>query len=371
MKISHNLALPLAVALLGLVLVPGASAVGVANCPVEPKQGVPIASGDVFAGGNCTLKQTTDVDSFVFTANSGDIWHFLVSGNNEGDFGIDICLTLLSPSASQIFSGCANTAASSDFAVVTDQKLSAAGTYTILVTELTNGTLNYGLSLERLYPTPPDGQKIALSQMVTGTLSPGEDAPAPTFAGATTGKYEASATIPNGVPFQDNLCMTVYSSLGTSAGTACTDTNARAFTIKIDFTPAQDGTYMALLNEAGSAGSGTVNYSLEVSCLVGKCTQFLPPPCTLKDTASYSAGTLTMNFTVGNNVATTWNAWLTYQSTISLLFSTAQPITVPPVPITQTTSLSPKGKVGVLSTLTTPKGGIICSSWEQVATGMP
>ena len=80
-----------------------------------------------------------------------------------------------------------------------------------------------------------------------------------------------------------------------------------------------------------------------------------------------------MNFTVGNLSATTWNAWLTSQNTIAALsgFPTTQPITNPPVPITKTTSLSPEGKVGVLSTLTTSKGGIICSSWVQVATGTP
>jgi hypothetical protein len=96
-------------------------------------------------------------------------------------------------------------------------------------------------------------------------------------------------------------------------------------------------------------------------------------PCTLKDTAKYTAtsGTLTMNFTVGNTSAATWNAWLTDQNTTIQLFSISQPITNPPVAITKTTSLSKEGKVGVLSTLTTPTKGIICSSWEQIATGTP
>ena len=101
------------------------------------------------------------------------------------------------------------------------------------------------------------------------------------------------------------------------------------------------------------------------------------PTCTLKDTATYSAttSTLTMAFTVGNKAATTWNAWLTDQNTMISLFSVAQPITSPPgapVAITKTySSLSKEGKVGVLSTLTTPTGGIICSNWEQVSTGTP
>jgi hypothetical protein len=97
------------------------------------------------------------------------------------------------------------------------------------------------------------------------------------------------------------------------------------------------------------------------------------PPCILEDGLSYNKtnNTLTMNFTVGNNVATTWNAWLTGQNTMTQLFSTSQPITVPPTPSQQTTTLSPEGTIGVLSTLTTTNNGIVCSSWEQINTGKP
>jgi len=96
-------------------------------------------------------------------------------------------------------------------------------------------------------------------------------------------------------------------------------------------------------------------------------------PCTLKDTVKYNAtsSTLTMNFTVGNTSAATWSAWLTDQNTITELFSVPQPITTPPMAITKTASLTKEGKVGVLSTLTTPTQGIICSSFVTVNTGTP
>ena len=105
------------------------------------------------------------------------------------------------------------------------------------------------------------------------------------------------------------------------------------------------------------------------------------PPCTLSDTASYQAttSTLTMKFTVGNNLGTTaiWNAWLTYADpqgtdldTMQTLFSVSQPITNPPKTITKTLAGLPKeGNVGVLSTLSTPLKGIACSSWVYVNTG--
>ena len=366
MKLTRNFVLPLATLFFGLLLVPRASAVGVADCPTEPKQGVPIASGDVFAGANCTLKTTGDVDSFVFSANSGDIWHFLLSGYG----GVyNVCLTLYGPSAVKIYYACSDTN-EGDSGIQTDQTLTATGTYTIDVTEATNATLSYALSLERDYPTPTDGDKIQLTQSVVGTLSPGEDSPAYTFPIVTTGTYQVSATILGG---QDNLCINVYSPNGSSAGSACTDTNEGDLTVNVDFTPTENGTAMVIAYPYWGDGGGTVNYSAEVSCLAGVCTQPPPPPCTLQDAVSYASGTLTMNVTVGNLSATTWNAWLTSQNTIAALsgFPTTQPITNPPVPITKTTSLSPEGKVGVLSTLTTSKGGIICSSWVQVATGTP
>ncbi|MFZ0889898.1 MAG: hypothetical protein WA005_15740 [Candidatus Binataceae bacterium] len=101
-----------------------------------------------------------------------------------------------------------------------------------------------------------------------------------------------------------------------------------------------------------------------------------PPSCTLEDTVTYGATSriLTMKFTIGNTIysAATWNAWLTYQHTIKSLFSVSQPITNPPKAITKTyTDLPEEGEVGVLSTLTTPTEGIVCSSWEQTNTGTP
>jgi len=98
-----------------------------------------------------------------------------------------------------------------------------------------------------------------------------------------------------------------------------------------------------------------------------------PPECTLQDSATYneSAGVLTMKFTLENEVATTWNVWLTDLNSLTLLSSEAQKVTYPAVTITKTHNLSKEGIVGVLSTLTTPTGGIICSSWVLPNTGTP
>ena len=95
--------------------------------------------------------------------------------------------------------------------------------------------------------------------------------------------------------------------------------------------------------------------------------------CLLKDTLSYNAtsGVLTMTFTVGTPVAATWNGWLTYQNKLVSLWSQGLPLTEPPVSKTMTHALAKSGTVGVLSTLTTPTGGITCSSWQTINTGTP
>ena len=372
MRLMRNFVLSLAALFFGLLLVPRASAVGVADCPVEPKQGVPIASGDLYAGTNCTLETPDDIDSFVFSANSGDVYH-VVAGINTGSQ--NICLKLLDPNAVSVFYGCTNLADDNEtFTVVKDQTLTTTGTYTMVITELTGGSVNYGASLERLYPVPPNAQEINLATLVAGTITSPADSPAYAFSSVTTGTYQVSATAASGSP--QNLCMGVYSPTGISAGLACTNIFfGSSYTVQIDVTPPQAGPYMVLVYEDPGGfmrGSATpISYDLEVSCLAGVCTPPPPPPCTLKDAASYASGTLTMNFTVGNKVATTWNAWLTSQNTMTPLFSATQPITVPPVPITKTTSLSPAGTVGILSTLTTPTKGIFCSSYVQINTGTP
>jgi len=124
------------------------------------------------------------------------------------------------------------------------------------------------------------------------------------------------------------------------------------------------------------AGEGTVWYD-NVSVTAGF---LINPPCTLTNSASYKTtdSTLTMNFTVGNNMGETvnWSGWLTYADpqgsgvdTMQNLFSGSLGITNPPKAITKTFGLPKEGTVGVLSTLSTTKNGIVCSSWVQVKTG--
>jgi hypothetical protein len=366
MRLSTNFALPVAAVLFGLLLVPRAALAQahIADCPQEPQTNVTIASGDVYSGSNCTLYTPGDVDGFVFSANNGDTYQ-LVLGYQGGP--TNVCLTLYNPDSVVIIP---ETCTSSD-GIVEEKTLTITGKYNVFITEPEGGGQavdSYALSLERINPVPPDAQPIKLSDEVAGTIAAPTEQNAFTFYGTTTGTYQVTTTYTGG-PI--NVCTYLYypDSITPSTLSGCTSANSYQF----QFTPTQDATYMLLINGAGN--DATVNYNLEVVCLLGTCGP-PPPSCTLTDALTYNASTstLTMNFTVGNNEGTTetWNAWLTYQNTIIAVpgFPISQPVTNPPVPITKTyTGLPAEGKVGVLSTLTTPKKGITCSSWVQISTG--
>jgi hypothetical protein len=370
-KAPAKFALALALLFFGLLLIPQSAVAVTMDCPIEPKPDVPIASGYVFAGPNCTLYTTADVDSFVFAANSGDIYRFTVGINTDPSMA-NLCLTLYSPSFVVIFFACSNIADGVD-SVMTDQKLTATGSYNMLITGSSNGPINYGTSLERIYPTPPDGQKVTLGKEVGGIITPLTDTPAFTFVGATTSDYQPTASVP-GTATQ-NLCLSVYSpsgtlvASGTGANPECTNIAGRTYTVQVSFTPPQAGTYLVLLNEAGN--DGTVGYDFEVLC--GTTCPPPPPPCTLNDAVTYNAATstLTMDFTLGSSYAATWHTWLNYQGTMKELFSVSQPITYPPVTVIKTVTQAKEGVVSVISTLSTPTKGIACSSYVKVATGTP
>jgi hypothetical protein len=291
MRVSIKFVLAVAPVLLGMLFLPRAALAQVNNCPIEPASNVPIADGGIFTGTNCNLYSVGDVDSFVFNANNGDTYQLVLALN--GAEPTDICLTLYDPNGRQIFSGLCTNLQGATYSVVTPQTLTTTGLYTMDITEPATGTVNYALSLERLYPFPPNAQQVALATVVAGDVTPLTDSNAFTFEGATSGKYEVSATLVTGS--SQDLCMTVYEPGGASAGSGCTNFEGATFTVQIQFTPPQTGTYMAFLSEAGY--DGTVAYNLEVSCLVGTCPPWpaissLSPPSA---TAGGPGFTLTVN----------------------------------------------------------------------------
>ncbi len=91
--------------------------------------------------------------------------------------------------------------------------------------------------------------------------------------------------------------------------------------------------------------------------------------CTNNVALSYTGGRLIMDFTVGSKSAGKWNVLLSYNNTFLPLFSISVPVIVPPMAIPVAFPFPSIGGIGVLTTLTSPGDGIICSDWQTVDTG--
>jgi hypothetical protein len=257
----------LALILAVCMLFPSAALAQGTNCPPEPAQGTFIADGQIYIGSNCTLTSPGDVDGFVFSGNNGEIYHIVLAIN--GAAPTNICITLYDPNGHNIFSGCTEVGNGGGPAVVVNQALTVTGTYTIDITEESTAAISYALSLERLHPFPPNAQQITFNTQYPADITPITDSNAFTFQGNTSGTIQASATLTGKV--QSNVCMDVYFQDGTHIGTEqCTQVgNGGGPTIQLDFTPAQNGTFMAFFQVEGN--DGTQTYTMEVSCIVGDC----------------------------------------------------------------------------------------------------
>ena len=90
--------------------------------------------------------------------------------------------------------------------------------------------------------------------------------------------------------------------------------------------------------------------------------------CLLDLNLSAAAGTLTMSFSLSSGQAATWNIWIVVQNTAIPILSAplpALPLIGVPLPIPGFPHVA---TIGVLTTLTTPSEGIICSDWQTVDT---
>jgi hypothetical protein len=371
MRIATNLYELLVAFVFAVLFVPS---LGWANtstpCPREPSQNVPIVSGETYSGPSCQLLTTGDVDSFRFKAVGGDIWTGVLGFGSSP--AANICLQLFDPTDTLV----AGPSCTNGFpgAVDFNQTLAVSGSYTIVVTETGNGPTNYDVSLERLSPTPPDAIPLVLNKSGTYDLNPptAQDAFTFEFLGTATCTFQITASLNPSTAA--NVCMQVYDPTGSSVtGLSCT--NGFPGSVSEDVTPTLTGTYVVIISAAGNDSDG--NYNIELAPLLGTgCTQHTPN-CVLNNSSlKYNAAssTLTMNFTLGTPAAATWNGWLVdlNESTLSPLWSQTEPITEPAKIVKKTqTGLAPSGKVGVLSTLTTPNKGITCSSWLTINTGKP
>ncbi len=98
----------------------------------------------------------------------------------------------------------------------------------------------------------------------------------------------------------------------------------------------------------------------------------IQPWCTNTVELAYGGGAISANFLVGAQEATTWSIYLAVFDNVIPVFSVELPAFPPqklPVEVPVTYTFPSSGVVGVLTTLSTSGGGIICSDWATVDTG--
>jgi hypothetical protein len=102
----------------------------------------------------------------------------------------------------------------------------------------------------------------------------------------------------------------------------------------------------------------------------GSITSIDADGCTLNLLLSYEDSTLVLDFDLVTTELTTWNGWMSVQESTFPLWSIPLPPLDLSIPISSP-GFPQLGSIGVLTTLTTPTNGIICSVWETVDTGTP
>ncbi len=111
------------------------------------------------------------------------------------------------------------------------------------------------------------------------------------------------------------------------------------------------------------------------ACGMGAFELEVQPPitaCILNLGLTYVEETLTLEFEVGTLTLASWGIWFLEQGNISLKRKALLSVTNPPILLSkELPGYSAKGTIGVLTTLSTPESGTICSAWETVDTGAP
>jgi hypothetical protein len=127
-------------------------------------------------------------------------------------------------------------------------------------------------------------------------------------------------------------------------------------------------TYVGICDDGGISNV-TINCTTDFASGEFAWSGGVPTSCTDDVTLGYAGGTLSMNFTVGSSSPVTWNVYLSVFNIVVPFLSLNIPAFDPPVAIPLALPFPSLGGMGVLTTLTTPTDGIICSDWDTVDTG--
>jgi hypothetical protein len=222
---------------------------------------------------------------------------------------------------------------------------------------------NYGVTLERLAPVGADADPLSLNTIVSGDLDPGADIDIFRFEAQAGSRIRVSAT-PVNRPAAQDFQLLVTDPLGQCFGN-CIEVSGKN-PISYDVNVTQTGTHVVALR-GYRPNLDPFSYTVEIQCLQGPCS---PPDCVVEVNPTFDAGTLTVGLHLGNRLpSATFNLSLVVSTQTLRLISAPIP-TIDPVvsfalPIPGLPNL---GRVGVMSTITTPALGVACIDTETVNT---
>lgn len=329
------------------------------NCVTEPTD-MAIAYGDVLLGAGCLISPSTDVDIFRFSGSAGEVVR--VVGSTVVGPGT-VRVQVLDPDGASL--GLLNppviVEGGSGWRYFTLQK---TGTYSVVVYEVASDeTVEYGLTLERIAPPGPDAVPLTLTVASADELNPGNDIDLFRFHAAAGSQIRISLD-PQIVQIGQHLQVHVARPSGVLY-TLGEFTSPNPFFFDIPITETGDHTIQLRPYRSNMDPFG---YTIRIDCLSGPCA---PPDCTLEIEPTFADTTLTLDLTVGNRLSSaSWHVWLWVLNETVRLWSFPIGVISPDlhfaVPIPGFPSL---GKVAILSSITTPTGGIACFDAETVDTG--
>ena len=222
-------------------------------CPAEPTD-MSITYGDHVS---CEISPVGDMDLFRFQGQAGE--RMAVVGTRLAGGSPCIEVRGPAPGETQVTIACGN-----NFRL--DAVLPASGLFTLRATEAANdGTVSYGLTLERVYPPSPTIRNTCWNCVLTDQIDPVGDLDFFSFAGRAGDEVVIQATRQAG----GSPCVELFGPTGGPVGNFVCGNIARR-----DLVLEQDGPYTVLLSEGNL--DGVLDYTLYLECF-GTCPGSLGP----------------------------------------------------------------------------------------------
>jgi hypothetical protein len=247
-----------------------------------------IAYNDVVS---CSATSITENDLYRFNATTGDRINIKILGPNG--YYNNTCAEVLDPQGTQVWSGCGRPQYAG--------ALTKTGQFTLHIWENGyNELMDYAFSLEREYPFSDRAVQLPYATNVNGSLRIAPDEDYYLVNGHSGDRVRIDATGPTG--YYNNICMAlVLHPANTTAASGCGSNT------HFDVTFSATATYLLAVWENGQ--EEFADYSLQMTCMSGTCTNVTPTIAQMTTPAPGSvlaSASITFNWSPGTGADNYW-----------------------------------------------------------------